>query len=139
MNETTIAVPDGPSGRRLFLGGLVLALLGIALYFVQLSVQRLFLPWYMPVMALLGVLLIGLSLARRRTSVRMIVLWAVAILGVLEVAALFAMRLPAYGGPLAVGGPFPEFESRRADASIFTKADLMGETHHVIVFFRGRW
>jgi len=49
------------------------------------------------------------------------------------------MRLPAYNGPIAVGRPFPAFEARRADGTPFRQSDLIGDQHHAIVFFRGRW
>jgi hypothetical protein len=121
------------------LAGLGLAFLGVAAYAIQLSLQRLILPWYMPAAALVGVALIVASLWRRRTVWRVLALALVVLLAGFEFVALNAMRLPPYAGPIAVGRPFPAFEARRADGTPFTQNDLIGDQHHAIVFFRGRW
>ena len=119
--------------------GLGLAVLGVAGYAAQLSLGRLMLPWYMPAAALLGVVLVVASLRKRRTVWRWLALVAVVLLSGAELAALNAMRLPSYAGPIAAGRPFPAFEARRADGTPFTQDDLTGDQHHVLVFFRGRW
>jgi hypothetical protein len=111
----------------------------VAAYAVQLSLQRLMLPWYMPAMALLGLALVAMSLWKRRTVSRMLALLVVVLLAGAELAFLNAMRLPPYTGPIALGRPFPAFEARRADGTLFTQNDLAGDQHHVLVFFRGRW
>jgi hypothetical protein len=54
--------------------GLGFAVLGVAAYPVQLSLQRLMLPWYMPTAALLGVALVTASLWKRRTVWRVLAL-----------------------------------------------------------------
>ena len=135
---TTDSIPR-PRGRLLLLLGLALAPLGIAAYVVQLWLQRLAVPWYMPALALLGVVLVAASLRQRRTAWRVIALVALVALGGFEVMALNAMRLPPYTGPVAVGKPFPAFEARLADGTPFTQADLAGASHTAMVFFRGRW
>ena len=119
--------------------GLGLAVLGVAAYTIQLSLRRLILPWYMPAAALLGVALVGASLWKRRTVWRALALVVVLLLAGFEFMALNAMRLPPYAGPIAVDRPFPAFEARRADGTPFTQDDLIGDQHHEIVFFRGRW
>jgi hypothetical protein len=121
------------------LAGLGLPVLGVAAYAIQLSVRRLMLPWYMPAAALLGVALVVASLWKRRTVWRALALVVVVLLAGFEVMALVAMRLPPYAGPIAVGRSFPAFEARRADGTPFTQDDLIGDQHHAIVFFRGRW
>ena len=136
-------LPTSPASRsrdRLLMPlGLGLAVLGVVAYVVQLSLQRLALPWYMPALALLGVALVTASLWERRTVWRVLALVAVVLLAGAELAALNAMRLPPYSGPIAVGRPFPAFEARLADGKAFTQDDLAGDRHTVLVFFRGRW
>lgn len=126
-------------GRLFLLLGLGLAVLGVVASVVQLALQRLTLPWYMPALALLGVVLVVASLWERRTVWRVLALLAVVLLVGAEMAALNAMRLPPYTGPIAVRRPFPSFEAKLADGTPFTQNDLAGDRHAVLVFFRGRW
>jgi hypothetical protein len=119
--------------------GLGLALLGVALYVVQISLERLMAPWYLPAFALLGVILVGRSLWKRRTIWRILALAAVVLLAGGEIAMLVALRLPAYTGSIAAGKTFPAFQTKRADGTAFTQRDLVGEQASAMVFFRGRW
>jgi hypothetical protein len=139
MIDPPIAAPERTQGRILLLAGLGIAILGVAAYAVQLNLHRLLLPWDMPAAALLGVTLVFASLRKRRTVWRVLALLAVVLLSGAELAALNAMRLPPYAGPIAVGRPFPAFEAKRADGTPFTQNDLIGDQHHALVFFRGRW
>jgi hypothetical protein len=126
-------------GRLFLLSGLALGVLGVVAYAVQMSLQKLMAPWYMPILALLGVIVVAISVVERRTLVRMVALLAVGFLATAELGFLYAVRLPAYSGPLAVGRPFPAFEATRADGRPFTQRDLLGDQNSAIVFFRGRW
>jgi hypothetical protein len=139
MTDSTNVSPAGSRGRLLVLAGLGLAVLGVAAYAVQLSLGRLMLPWYVPVAALFGVVLVAASLGERRTVWRLLALVAVVFLAGFELMALNATRLPPYSGPIAVGRPLPAFEARRADGAHFTQNDLIGDQHSALVFFRGRW
>jgi hypothetical protein len=121
------------------LAGLGLGVLGVGVYAIQLSLGRLMLPWYMPAAALLGVACMVASLWKRRTVWRALALVVVVLLAGLEFMSLYATRLPPYAGPIAVGRPFPAFEARQADGTLFTQDDLIGDQHHALVFFRGRW
>jgi hypothetical protein len=121
------------------LAGLGLAVLGVAAYAIEFSLRRLVLPWYMPAAALVGVACVAASLCERRTVWRALAMVVVVLLAGFEIMALYAMRLPPYTGPTAVGRPFPTFEARRADGTPFTQDDLVGDQDHAIVFFRGRW
>jgi hypothetical protein len=134
-----MAPPGRSRGRLLLLSGLGLAVLGVVAYVVQLSLPRLMVPWYMPTLAWLGVALVGMALWKRLTIWRVLALVAVVLLAGGELAVLHALRLPPYAGPIAVGHPFPAFAARRADGTPFTQDDLIGDWHHVLVFFRGRW
>jgi hypothetical protein len=93
----------------------------------------------MPALAWLGVVLVVISLWHRRTLWRVLALLAVVLLAVAELAVLHALRLPSYAGPVAVGRPFPAFEAKKADGTPFTRNNLAGDRHRVLVFFRGRW
>ncbi|HWE36683.1 MAG TPA: hypothetical protein VG406_08955 [Isosphaeraceae bacterium] len=139
MTSPLIAASNRSRGRLLLLAGLGLAALGVVAYGVQFSLRRLFVPWYMPGLTLLGAGLVAASLRKRRTVPRALGFVAVVLLAGAELAVLDAMRLPRYAGPVAVGRPFPAFESRRADGTPFTQADLAGDRPSVLVFFRGRW
>jgi hypothetical protein len=96
-------------------------------------------PWYMPILASLGVVLVAASLWERRTIWRVLALLAVVLLAGAEWAFMVAMRQPPYTGPVATGQPFPAFETSRADGTPFSNLDLTGEESKVIVFLRGRW
>jgi hypothetical protein len=139
MTTAPIATQARTGGRLLLISGLVLPFLGIAAFVVQVSLSRLMLPWYVPALALLGVVFVAVSLWRRRTVWRVLALVVVVLLAGLEMAALYAMRLPPYAGPVAVGRPMPAFEAKRADGTAYTQNDLTGERNQVLVFFRGRW
>jgi hypothetical protein len=123
----------------LLLLGLGIAALGLIGYAVQLSVQRLTAPWYMPAAATLGVALVLASLWQRRTVWRVLALVFVLLLAGAEWAFMLTTRLPAYAGPVAAGQPFPAFTTTRADGTPFTQGDLEGDQNTVLVFFRGRW
>jgi hypothetical protein len=119
--------------------GLVLGVLGVLAYAAQLSMQRLWTPWYLPVSATLGVLLIVLSLWRARTAWRVLTLVLLVLLAAAEWAVLAGARLPEYAGPVATGASFPAFTTARADGTPFSRSDLAGDQNSVLVFFRGRW
>jgi len=119
--------------------GLGLAVLGVLGYVVQISLQRLMTPWYMPILGLLGVVLVALAWAQKRTVWRVFALLAVVLLTGAEFAFLYAVRLPPYTGPIAEGSPFPAFETTLSDGRQFTQRDLISDRSSVLVFFRGRW
>jgi hypothetical protein len=128
------------AGRGWFLAGLAACLLGIGLYALQLRLRHLFVPWYMPAAATLGVGMLLLSVARRRSVVRVVALLLVAAIAGLQWVFLVSLdRLPAYGGPARPGQPFPAFQTTFADGRRFTEADLRDRSRRAMVFFRGRW
>jgi hypothetical protein len=139
MTDQANAAPPRNSGWLLMLVGLIVPFMGIAAYALQLYLKRLVLPWYVPTAAIVGVALVAASLWKRRSVWRVVALGAVVGLAALELMTLNAMRLPAYNGPIAVGHPFPAFETRCADGTTFRQSDLIGNQNHAIVFFRGRW
>jgi hypothetical protein len=119
--------------------GLGFGALGVLAYAAQLSIQRLWTPWYLPVSATLGVLLLLLSLWRARNAWRVLALALLVLLAAAEWAFVVNARLPEYAGPVATGASFPAFTTARADGAPFTRSDLAGDQNSVLVFFRGRW
>ena len=126
-------------GRLLLLSGLVLVALGIIGYAVQIWMQRLTTPWYMPILATFGAMLVIASVWQKRTLWRILSMVLVVLIAGLEWASLLAVRVPPYEGPVEVGHAFPTFTTTRADGTPFTERDLAGGQNHVLVFFRGRW
>jgi FtsH-binding integral membrane protein len=139
MTEPSKIAPSRWRGRILLLLGVLLAISGVAAYVVQTSMQRLTAPWYMPALAIVGVALVVISLWERRTVWRILALLIVLALAGLEGAFLYAVRLPTYSGPIAVGRTLPPFKTVRSDGKPFTERDIIGDQHNVLVFFRGRW
>jgi hypothetical protein len=128
------------SGRSFLWIGIILALLPLVACIIQFQLKRLTVPWYLPLLSTLGVLLLLLSLRRRRTVWRFLALVLFGLLTAGEWVFLGAlMKLPAYTGPAVVGQPFPTFSTTLADGSHFTEAQLKGDKNTVLVFFRGRW
>jgi hypothetical protein len=139
MSIASALAPRRYPGRLFVALGLVLAVLGVAGYVLQLSTGRLTAPWYMPCLATLGVLFLAIALWQARSVWRILALLLVVLLAGAEWAFLLAARLPSYTGPVAAGRAFPNFTTMRADGTTFTQADLEGDPHNVLVFFRGRW
>lgn len=127
------------TGRALFLGGVLLAILGPVVYNVQMLVfEQLVTPWYAAVLGTLGLLLIVLALARRWTVVRLIGVAVVGLLVAFEWGFLLSFsRTPEYAGPL-VGQAAPAFTALRGDGASFTERDLRGQAT-ALLFFRGHW
>jgi hypothetical protein len=139
MTSPSTAPPNRSRGTPLMLLGLGAAILGLAGYCAQISLERLMAPWYVPVLAALGVALVVVSLLERRTVGRKVALVVLVLLTGAELALLYTLRLPAYHGPILTGRTFPPFEAKRADGTPFTQSDFSGDQNNVLVFFRGRW
>ena len=140
MTDSATAAPGRFPGRLCLLLGLACAVVGRVAYVVQFYLKNLMMPWYMPIMAVIGVALVAASLWEKRTVWRVLALMVVGLLAIAEIAFLYAVRLPPYTGPVTAGLPFPAFATRRSDGSLFTQRDLSsGDLSSVLVFFRGRW
>jgi hypothetical protein len=127
-------------GRTSFWAGICICLLGLVLATIQFGLKYLFVPWYSPVLATLGALLLLVAVAIRVSVPRVIGLVLVAAFAGLQWYFLVALiKLPPYEGPARAGEPFPAFTATLADARPFTEADLKDGSWHVLVFFRGRW
>jgi hypothetical protein len=139
MNDLYKTTARNPA-RSLLLLGMFLAVAGYVLMMLLMFAAKILItPWYAPLLGTLGVALIILAVMRSRSIWR----WTALVIFTLFVAfqwyALFAMRTPAYTGPVKVGQPFPAFATTLADGSAFTQADLQGDQNTVMVFFRGHW
>ena len=142
MNESKQLPSPAPrySGRTFLFLGLLLVIAGPVIYTVQMQNKSLMAPWYFPVLATLGALLMGWSLVQRRTIWR----WGTAGLASLFAAFVWLMMLvgmatPPYQGPVTVGQAFPNFETRLASGEAFRQGDLKGDKNTVLVFYRGHW
>ena len=138
MNSQVTTAPS--VGRGYLWAGIVLPVLAIGLGVGQYALQRLHVPWQVPIVTTLGVLLLLVSVAKRFTITRSIVLVLVAALAGLQWFFVTSMsKLPEYAGPARSGQKIPAFQTTRADGHTFSDGDLSDGTAHVLTFFRGRW
>ena len=137
---TTPPVQDRAAGRGYLCLGIGLSLLGVALVIAQFALHQMIVPWYMPALTTLGVVLLFGSLARRVSVTRIVAL--VLIVGLAGFQWFFLIhvaKLPNYEGPARTGLAMPAFQTARADGRAFTDRDLQDGTPSVLTFFRGRW
>jgi hypothetical protein len=139
--RTTSPSQQRSTGRAYFWAGIGACLLGLALVFVQMfGLKYLFVPWYSPILATLGAVLLLLAVVRRRSITRVIVLVLVAAFAGLQWYGLVSMvKLPDYVGPAQPGKQLPPFQAVFADGRPFTEEDLADGSRRVMTFFRGRW
>ena len=97
MTDSSLAAAASLSRSSLLLLGLGLAVLGVVAYVVQISLQRLMIPWYMPILGLLGVVLVALSLSEKRTVWRVSRSWR-------SCFSRARVRIPVRGAAAAVLG-----------------------------------
>jgi len=137
--STTVDSAARP-GRLLAWLGFLLALTGPAIYTVQLVARRLTMPWYLPALGTLGLLLAIAAVVQRRGLWRILSLVLCLLLAAAEwVFLVFGSVLPNYTGPVAKGQPFPALQTTLSDGSKFSQDQLKGPQRTALVFFRGRW
>ena len=139
MTTSSSAAPRRYPGRLYLWLGLGLPVVALLGYVAQMWAQRLVAPWYLPLAATLGLVLLAVALWQARTVWRVLALLLVLLFTGAGWTFLLSSRLPTYAGPVAVGQPFPEFTTARADGTPFARRDLEGDEDAVLVFFRGRW
>src|SRR5262245_43289816 len=139
MSIQSATMPRRRPGRSLLWLGLGVVVAGIAVYTAQIMAHRLKSPWYLPYATTLGVALVAMSLWQARSVWRVLALLLVAVIAGGAWTLILGTRLPPYTGPVAVGGPFPAFQTVRAEGTSFTERDLQGDKDSIMVFFRGRW
>src|SRR5438105_4544997 len=129
---TTSSANQRSQGRTYFWAGLGACLLGPVLVVAQFSLKHLAVPWYSPVLATLGALLLLVAVARRRSVPRVIALLLVGVFAGFQWYFLVSLiKLPAYEGPAQEGKQFPAFRTTLADGRPFTEADLRDGSRHV--------
>ena len=138
------AEPLGANGaaRRwpLFLMGLALFLAGPILNAIEITSGRLTMPWYLPILATLGVLFMIASVWQRGGILRVSGLVVFAVLcGLIWFFVLVMSKVPDYTGPALPGKKVPAFTTRLADGKSFSDEDLEAGDRSVLLFFRGRW
>ena len=127
-------------GGPFFLIGILLFVLGPALYAVALQWGDLQMPWYLPILATLGVFCMVYSVSQRRIVWRKIVLTLFFALCVFEwFFILMVAKTPLYTGPGQPGEKIPAFATTLADGTSFTNQNLEDGKRTVLLFFRGRW
>ena len=123
-----------------FLFGGLLFLVGPAIYAAQLSRSRLATPWFVPILATLGVFCMAVSASQRRGLLRKTGLVVAALLCTFEwFMILVVFSTPSYSGPAQVGRRLPSFATTLADGTRFTEKDLENGSPTVLLFIRGRW
>jgi len=137
--QTSIASP--PKRRwPLFLIGVLLFLIGPAIYTAQLGAKHLGLPWYLPVLSAVGVILMIASVRQRRGVIRIAALVLFLLVCGFEWYFVFvATRTPEYTGPAKPQAKVPAFTTKLADGKPFTDKDLQSGVPTLLVFFRGHW
>jgi hypothetical protein len=137
---TTSSVNPRTRGRGYFWAGIAACLLGPAVIVAQFGLKYLVVPWYSPVLATLGALLLVVAAICRGSIPRVIALVLVtAFAGLQWYFLTVLMKLPEYAGPARAGQPIPAFRGTLADGRPFTEEDLRDGARHIMVFFRGRW
>jgi hypothetical protein len=119
--------------------GLLLLVGGIVIYVVQFNMRQLVVPWYMPIMATVGSLLMLVAYLQRRSALRLAgFILADLVTIVLWLFLLVFTVVPAYAGP-GPGKPLPAFTATLADGRPFSEKDFRQGGPSVLVLFRGRW
>src|SRR5437762_2561428 len=111
--STTASAQSRARGRGYLWAGIGLCLLGLAINFVQFfALKKFFVPWYMPAMATLAILLLFAALAQRRSVTRVVSLALVAGWAGFGWYFLVSLaKLPEYTGPAHAGRPIPAFQT----------------------------
>ena len=139
-DTTRLSPTNRSSGRGLLWAGIALAGAAIGLIFLQLWMRIAAIPWYLPILTTIGVLLVLWSLSRRFGILRIVVLvLLVALAGFEWFSITIGGKLPGYTGSAQAGKTLPPFETTLADGSPLTDADLRDGKRRVMTFFRGRW
>jgi hypothetical protein len=140
LNTATVNKPAAP-GRLWFRLGMAVNLLGLVLYGIQFfALKQIVMPWYVLVLATLGVLMMAAPVWQQPSWSRLLGLGLFLLLTVFDWYFLvFFSRLPPYTGPAQTDHKFPAFTTTLADGSPFTEQDLQQGIPTVVLFFRGRW
>ena len=129
------------TGLGLMWLGIFLPVLGVMTYAVSLMGLRLFhMPWYAPILAMLGLVLTILAVRRKPSVWRYAALVFCCLMLVAELLFLFSYtKLPAYAGPAVAGQQFPQFATKFSDNTLFSNKDFVGQKNTALIFYRGHW
>lgn len=121
--------------------GILLPVLGVMIYAVFLMGLQLFhVPWYAPILAMLGLGLTILAVRRKPSVWRYAALVFCCLMLVAELLLLFSYtKLPAYAGPAVAGQQFPQFATKFANNTVFSNRDFVGDKKTALIFYRGHW
>ena len=142
MNLVEPPYSDTPrhAGRLYIILGMLAAFSGLAIYAVQLQMKVLITPWYAPILATFGALLVVAALVKSRTVWRWLATGSITLFAAAQwLMMLVAMSAPAYTGAAIAGQPFPDFTTSLANGSVFSLEDFKRDQSTVLLFFRGRW
>ena len=142
MEREAIAVEQKAPARRrpYFLFGTLIFFLGIIIYVVQMATKHLVVPWHVPILGTIGVLLMLMSVIERRGILRIIgLLIFIALAGLEWWTLLIGSKVAPYTGPAHQGEKLPAFAATFADGRPFNQETLQEGTPTVLVFFRGHW
>jgi hypothetical protein len=137
--ENSTSLP--PRHWPFFLLGVAVFVLGMVLYAVLLQMAYLgTFPWYLPILATLGVLLMALSVWQRGGKVRSVALVVFVLLcGFIWYRIVGSSHEPEYTGPAKPEHRIPAFVTTLANGKSFSNTDLAQGRPTVLLFFRGRW
>jgi hypothetical protein len=137
--ENTPTINTAPRRWPFFFIGVLLFIVGPVAYAIQMNMHRLSMPWYIPILSTIGVLLMLLSVVQRRGIVRIVFLVLFMLFCGFEWMSLLATSTPKYVGPAQTGHKLPEFSASLANGARFTNKDLENGTPSALLFFRGHW
>ena len=138
MQSTADTVP----ARRwpLFVAGILFFVLGPTINVAMILMGRLTTPWYVPILATLGVVLMVLSVVQRGGVLRSVGMLVFALLCGLEWYFIASViKTPEYVGPAQPGQKVPAFAAAYADGKMFSSKDLEDGSRTVLLFYRGHW
>ena len=124
-----------------FLIGLLLIVAGPIINAIQMfQLHQFVTPWYMPIMATVGVLMMAASIWRRGGILRILGTMFFLLVAGLEWLFLTVLTLtPAYEGPAQVNTSLPSFTAKLANDETFSSSDLSSGKSTILLFFRGHW
>ena len=132
MNRTHILHPL--TGSLLFLGGLIAYIIEYGVFHIIRT------PYSFLIPATAASCILLLSARARRTLLRAVP--AIVITGFTLLVwwlVLVAWQTPDYNGPAQPGQESPAFSTVLNDGTTFNTASLKGDSHSLLVFYRGRW
>jgi hypothetical protein len=128
-----------PRRRPYFLLGTLVFFLGMIIYVVQMATKHFVVPWHVPILGTIGVLLMLLSVVQRPGILRIIGLLIFMALAGMEWFFIVGTKLEPYAGPAKAGEKLPAFTASFADGSPFATQNLEDGKATLLVFFRGHW